>query len=73
MLVARMENEGGYRWLQALESDRIGLTPSSASHSSVMTLGKWPSLAKPLGSWDHTYRAVVRTKKEHMESALFYV
>lgn len=68
-----MENEGGYRWLRVLESDRTGVTPSSASHSSAMTLGKSPSLAEPLGSRDNTYRAVVRTKEEHMESALLYV
>lgn len=68
-----MENEGGYRWLWALESDRTGLPPSSASHSSAMTLGKSPSLAKPLDSRDNTFRAVVRTKEEHMESALLYV
>lgn len=47
-------------------------TPSAASHSLAMTLGKSPSLANSLGSRDNIYRAVVRTKKEHMKSALLY-
>lgn len=59
--------------MQALESDRTSPTPSAASHSSAMTLGKSLSLAEPLGSRDNTYGAAVRTKKEHMESALFFV